>query len=69
MNKVKAKRIEEAYRLLETRGPATAFDYMQRSGGLETFPLQLVTMVRRRILTFRQEQQQAQAEHRYGSRA
>ena len=68
-NRVKTEQIEEAYRLLETRGPATAYDYMQRSGGFSSFPLQLMTMVRQRIITFQWEKQQTRSDYRYGARA
>ncbi len=69
MSDEKSKQIEEAYRLFETWGPVTAYDYMQRCGGFSSFPLQLMTMVRQRILTLQWEKQQTRSEHRYGARA
>lgn len=69
MSNVKSEQIEEAYRLLETRGPVRAYDYMQRCGGFGSFPLQLMTMVRQRIVTFQWEKQQVDSRHRSGARA
>jgi hypothetical protein len=42
--------------LLEARGPATAYSYMQRVG-LEQFPLTLITYIRSRVQAVRSQRQ------------
>jgi hypothetical protein len=38
-------RIEQAYELLRTCGPATAYDFMQEAGDLQEFPPSLLTQI------------------------
>ena len=42
--------VERAYNLLETRGPATAYDYVQQVG-IEFFPVSLVNIIRHQVWT------------------
>ena len=41
--------VAEVYELLARYGPATAYDYMQRAGGVQQFPLSLIQRVRMQI--------------------
>ena len=50
MNMARQDQIERVYQLLDTYGPATAFDYMERVGGVKYFPLHLLTTLRRRCM-------------------
>jgi hypothetical protein len=41
--------VEHVYGLLESYGPATAYNYMERSGGVDNFPSSLVRIIRVRL--------------------
>jgi hypothetical protein len=51
MLKIQQAAIERAYELLQTYGPAAAYDYMQEAGGIINFPLAILTAVRRAVDT------------------
>jgi hypothetical protein len=46
MGTTQEAQIERVYDLLVSRGPATAYAYMEQSGGKDSFPAPLVNLVR-----------------------
>ncbi len=55
MSRVAPRRqdVDQVRELLQTYGPARAYDYMQQAGGLEQFPLALLTQVRQALIDSR----------------
>ena len=65
MSMAQHDQVEQVYKLLDSHGPATAYDYMEHAGGLDHFPLHLLRAVNWRLLARQRERQNRSRGHQF----